>query len=211
MMSAANRMLNRLIRATEQFLKADGFQRRQRSFYRNSEEVTWMINIQKHRYSTPEELEFTINVGVFCTRLHDALWPELDGAGAEAGAHFQVSERIGFLMPRREDHWWRVTEKTDLEMLKVEIMGVITICALPFLGRFQSLADLRKHFVTLLKKGSESYLHALNIAGLDAMSRKSGTVERSITKLRDVARREGISDDVVAEKVFRVQRLAQAK
>jgi hypothetical protein len=107
---------------------------------------------------------------VVCEALLDSYEPPLTTAGS---AHGHLQERIGWLMPRPADHWWDITEATDVTALTSEVSDLIATKAAPYVmqyldtdalialwesGRSPGLTEKRR--VEYLDKLKKSQYHA---------------------------------------------------
>jgi hypothetical protein len=130
-------------------LKAHGFKKRALTFHRRMGDNFAVLQFQKRRTSTSASVEFTINVGVFSGRVQRALalstWvPDFADAPNEPECHLR--ERIGLLMPERQDTWWAVRHDTNPSELGAKLRAVLETHALPFLAARTSDEGLRDHW-----------------------------------------------------------------
>ena len=116
-------------------LRESGIKGSGQNYHLNSDSHWALIGIQKSIYSTSEGLEFTINLFVVSREIWDAerkkhsYFPEKPTANAHwfIGWHM----RIGRLLPGGQDHWWHLSQETNLENLSEEILDVIFTKAVP--------------------------------------------------------------------------------
>lgn len=100
-------------------------------------EWTRIINIQLSRWNSADDVQFTLNFGVFVERLHRlAERPAPPGALREPDCI--VRARYGSLTPSRLDHWWKVNPQTDVPELIRDVTGALVSYGLPWLA---SLTD----------------------------------------------------------------------
>ena len=95
----ARSLAQEAFRHAREAMKQRGYRARGKVFWRRTESGnTWIIDVQRSRYSTRDEVRITVNYGVYSAlvgRLHDDLPESVD----VARAHFQ--ERMG----KGDDQW----------------------------------------------------------------------------------------------------------
>jgi hypothetical protein len=97
-----------------------------------------LLGFQKMRFGTRHDVMFTINL-LACSHSEWAALVERKphyGPKPILGAHYEElvwTERIGFLMPEPDDHWWQVLDDTDTEALADEVIGVLREHGVPAL------------------------------------------------------------------------------
>jgi hypothetical protein len=91
-------------------------------------------------------VRFTSNLGIFSERIGEPCWASGSRPPAEPGCHFR--ERIGYLLPQRQDHWWTLNRTTDLDALGDEIEGHVVRLAVPEIDRYISDEGLRDLWLT---------------------------------------------------------------
>lgn len=96
-----------------------------------------VIDVQKHRYSTADEVRFTINLGVACPFVlaEEGLTP---AGKAPPEVLCQYRLRIGQLLPSRQDTWWTVRSTmiaVETEVLGSTIVDTLLDVAIPALER----------------------------------------------------------------------------
>ena len=102
-------------------------------------EWTRIINIQLSRWNSADDVQFTLNFGVYIERLQQlAERPAPSGTLREPDCIVRV--RYGALTPSRLDHWWKVNSQTDVSELIRDVTGALVAYGLPW---FDSLTDYR--------------------------------------------------------------------
>jgi hypothetical protein len=116
-----------------------------------------VLNFQRSRQSTAEEVRFTVNVGVASERLRRSTHEWREGS-PPAEADCALRRRIGFLLPDRPpaDYWWIVDADTDLDRLSADLTGYLLGAGIPFLRTFPTDEALRDHWVAALDAGELS-------------------------------------------------------
>lgn len=143
--SVLEQRLKGILRAwVDPCLKPLGFRKRAFSYSRPTDEVWWVVNVQRSRWNTHEQCEFTINLGVYVPKV-DAL------AFGRACRHPSIARctlqtRLGML-PKGIDEWWtiRIDDEHPAQMdsaIGQVLASLLKTHGLPFLQRFQSLRSV---------------------------------------------------------------------
>jgi hypothetical protein len=94
-----------------------------------------LIGFQKSVFSDADELKFTINLYVVPKERWEAERTERSylPTNPTANVHWPVGwvKRIGYLLPKGQDHWWTLDANTDIKDLADEIVEVICNTAVP--------------------------------------------------------------------------------
>jgi len=186
----------------DKFLSTEGFHRSGKHFIKQmpDKKVRWNIWSQRSKYTTAEQTEFTFEVYAEWkhrpARSED--WkPKTTWYGA-------VGNRIGCLMPKKEDTWWKLTEGTSVDFLSDQINGVMSSCVLPYLylKQFQTEEGIKNYFRAL---PIDNYFTAVSMLEFDLMEKKpSSEIEESINKARRLGRKSGVYKEVIEADVQRV-------
>ena len=120
-------------------LRASGYAGSGQDYHRRIGENWAAINVQKDRYSTADDLRFTVNVGTASTavRLEDGF--AADAPAREVDCHWRA--RIGMLLPEHRDRWWTVRSQSrpdELDKLGASLVDVLGTHALPKLEAMAS-------------------------------------------------------------------------
>ena len=99
---------------------------------------TRIINIQLSRWNSADDVQCTLNFGVFIERLHQLAERPTPPPGALREPDCIVRARYGSLTPSRLDHWWQVNSQTDVPELIRGVTGALISYGLPWLA---SLTD----------------------------------------------------------------------
>ncbi|MCW8140521.1 MAG: DUF4304 domain-containing protein [Planctomycetota bacterium] len=132
-------------RDLQPLLKNAGYLKRRFTFHRRAASGSVaLIQLQRSQYSTGSELRFTVNLSLWSPAAHEALgrlgWvPPVKKVPTEPAC--QVRQRIGFLMPKRADLWWKVTATTPHDM--ADVRTAIESKAMPFLESIETDEGLR--------------------------------------------------------------------
>ena len=95
--------------------------------------MNWgLINFQKSRNSSSVEIHFTINIGVCSYELRRLVGIGVVDIKSKPGVdECQWKQRIGFLMPNKDDYWWQISLDTAVEGMAKEIQNVLNVLAIP--------------------------------------------------------------------------------
>jgi len=121
-MSKATETIDRVIRAgLAPRLKAEGFKKQARNFYRRSDLRTDVVIIQASRWNEGASGSFTLNLGVYFPEVTEmAGGPRPPEVPKEY--HCSVRARIGHLMPAGTDLWWDVSDEINEQNLAKEVV-----------------------------------------------------------------------------------------
>ena len=128
-------MLSRLHKET---MKAKGFKKSGSSFRAVLPDGTSkIISFQRSAFNSCGECRFTVNIGLYFQK--DMENPDLRFKEYEC----QIRTRVSGISKRYVgDHWWRITEVTDAEILYEEIVQLMEEELLPWLNQFQTRRDV---------------------------------------------------------------------
>jgi hypothetical protein len=98
-----------------------------------------LIEFQKSTKSSRDKIIFTVNLAVICGALLEPGQPSLEKARC-TNAHLR--QRIGMLMPGRQDKWWEISESTAVDALTSEVSEVIASDGAPFVVRYLDVNEL---------------------------------------------------------------------
>jgi hypothetical protein len=121
-----------LLKATGERLKPLGFVKRANVFRLLLAGNCGLIEFQRSVSNSSEILKFTVNLGVVCGELLDR-GPSGIQNSRMTDAH--LSERIGFLLPQRNDKWWEMTGSTDRALLVEEVVRLLVEEGVPYVRR----------------------------------------------------------------------------
>lgn len=134
-----------LLKAVEIFLKQEGLTKKGDTYYLAQDGNLGLINFQRSRDIIKGGTKFTINLGVFSSRLSEALPYSVKGKPAIEDCHWR--ERAGFLLPQKKDHWWIVLEGQSIENLATEMIAALKGVLLPELKKCISDESLKNKWM----------------------------------------------------------------
>jgi uncharacterized protein DUF4304 len=144
---------NHLLKVAYASMKPRGFSRKGQSFYLYRHANWGIVNFQKSTGSTREKILFTINLGVASTRLL-----EFFESGRFSDRRPNIwdchwHERIGSLLPGRQDTWWSIDATTPLEELTQTLCGHLQDVGIPEIEKHISDVALRDLWLTEFVSG----------------------------------------------------------
>jgi len=118
--------------AYQRDLRAVGFRRQGNHIHRRFNDLIHSFNFQASRLAAGE---FTVNLLVTSEALY-RYWTGRPLPANPATAFFPIQQRIGNLMPERQDRWWTID--TDQEILSRDVRHALLTYGLPFFDAFSS-------------------------------------------------------------------------
>jgi hypothetical protein len=156
-------------------LRDAGFSGSGQDFHRRIGRNWAVVNFQRDRYSTAQELRFTVNLGTASAAALAASGEDPDAPPPEVICHWR--QRIGALLPLHHDVWWTIrdsADQSDLHALTQEVGDALTERAMPELERMANDQAI------LLSSSSDRAFLELSPAEQDVVGpilRESGTEE----------------------------------
>ena len=141
-------------------LKPLGFKKKANNFYLQLDGLGQIINIQKSRYGTKQDVGFTINTGIFVPEywLESFNYNSKGLPGYPTEPECLIRQRIGQLR-NETDIWYDVNEQTDVDKLVSQMNAEIENYILPYFRRLgtvdkmlQELESTEMPFISLLGK-----------------------------------------------------------
>jgi hypothetical protein len=126
-------------------LKAAGFRKAGRGFYRTTSGLWQVVHFQASQWNSPLAAQFTVNLNIVQPFFHE-VWSGRPFPANPASAVPILSQRIGMLMPGGLDHWWEVTASTEVNLAGTEIAEAIADLGLPFLTDCADVEKLLQEF-----------------------------------------------------------------
>lgn len=185
-------------------LTPEGFRRSKAEFRRrlSNGQVRWNISFQKSQYSTSEQSKFTVWVHAEWKH-RPAYCEDLEPSTTWYGG---AGDRIGYLMPQKQDTWWQFDKRTCPSLLSTEVNSVLWSCGLTFLRQFEAEEDIRDYLRSATEGEMKSnYLHSLTMLSFDVLeSKPSVEIEKSIERVRQLGRRNGVKESVTDAAIQRL-------
>lgn len=153
-------------------LKPLGFKKAGDSFFYNQDSNIGLINFQKSNSSPSGIILFTINIGVYSSSLNIFDRPEIKSKPLISDCHWR--QRIGFLLPKKQDHWWQINDAILLPDLVNEILDVLKTVAIPEMKKWISDQSLEESWMNGVSSGlTEPQMYLYLIALLKANGKSS--------------------------------------
>jgi hypothetical protein len=142
----AQRVLDQVIgKSLTPILRPLEFKKTGHNFRRALAHCTQVVNVQASSWSSAEELQFTVNMGVFYPEIL-ALGP-IDGWKPSPSGppeyKCQLRARLSQFMPGGEGKWWTIHAGDDAAPVADELMDVFEAYGLPWLEMARSFEDAR--------------------------------------------------------------------
>lgn len=153
-------------------LKDRGFRKSRQTFWKDSDMILAVISFQKSQWNSNEVVSFTVNVGIASKRLMPA-HPAHRPPRVEACV---VQERIGWLLPIREDLWWEIRSDTDIDRVADDVKAAIVRGVLPFIRRFPNDQALLSYWAEAIAYGGRS-LHTMRFGAALSLAAALGNDE----------------------------------
>lgn len=103
-------------------LGASGFKKKGRVFRKPTDNQTQILDVQLSRWNTHANVQFTINLGLFCPSISAYLKQPF--TETPTTAHCPARVRVGELMSAGKDHWWEVLPDSRADDLAAELRFV---------------------------------------------------------------------------------------
>lgn len=160
-------------------LKAYLARRLASSGYVGSGDIVWrkvrdtvvVVETQKDRkYSTKEEVRFTVNVGISVDALRDAVAVAAEGGPSSSEVpppekcHWR--QRLGYLLSAQSDVWWSVRDEQTAQLVCDEIAAGLIDIALPKVEAMASSEALVRLWQEGRGQGLTEYERRINLARL---------------------------------------------
>jgi Domain of unknown function (DUF4304) len=116
-----------------------GFRRRGTHMRAVSQGNSALIEFQRSRWNSKDQLGFTVNLAVVCGEL---LTPDEPPMDKTRSFHGHLRMRIGSFLPIRQDKWWEITATTDTHALATEVSELIVREGAPYVLRFLDTKEL---------------------------------------------------------------------
>lgn len=155
-------MLKEIIKETiAPLYKAKGFKKRGNNFAKDCGEFALTVNIQSSRWNTADEVEFTINTGIFTDKLFGTFY-DFAPPQFPTEVNSVLRQRITELK-NIPDHWYKLSSDTNIEELKKQIEADIETVIFSYFERFNSIDDVIKEMEQYEEQGKYETPHFLTI------------------------------------------------
>lgn len=180
----ASELYKELIKEISSLLKAKGFSRKGNCFYLRQGNNWGLLDFQKSRKSTADEVSFTINLGVCSGRLLEFFSPDLlEQKPSIEACHWR--ERVGFLFPEHQDKWWLVRGIEPLDSLENELKGCLVEVAIPELEQHLSDEQLSSEWSSGKSPGLTDIQRLVNLSVLLKVAGADSALREILKELED--------------------------
>ncbi|ACU07077.1 hypothetical protein FIC_00622 [Flavobacteriaceae bacterium 3519-10] len=120
-------------------LKPLGFKKKENNFYLKLDRIGQIINVQKSVWGNKNNIDFTINTGIFVPEYWLAFYDFINKGLPDYPTEPEclIRKRIGTIR-NQHDTWYHIKETTDEEQLIVEMRKNLTEFILPYFDRLNS-------------------------------------------------------------------------
>lgn len=159
-------VLKQIVKETvSPLLKRYSFKKKGNNFARTLPDLSWTLNVQSSRWNTSEEVEFTMNTGIFTDKLFGTYYqfePPVFPSEVDSVLRLRISELKKTLYDQG-DVWYKLTPSTDLEKLKKKIEQDIEEVVIPHFQQFQTIKDVIQGLENREEQGFYECPHFLTI------------------------------------------------
>ncbi len=141
------------------------FKKTGRTFRRELEQLTWIIEFQVRNRTNPDLLDFTINGGIFVPNVVSTYTPRAEPK-RPTESDCTLTFRIGMLREDRLDKWWAIDKETSTEQMSAigtEVRSRIEDEMLPFLAKFENPGDVVAALTSSSQIGHDVFLNPPNL------------------------------------------------
>ena len=167
-------------------IKSVGFNKYGDTFYVNKFRNWGLINFQKSRSSTSLATLFTINLGISSNILRQNDGIDLSKKPIIWDCHWR--KRIGFILEVKQDYWWELTDRTDLDKLSSDVIGMLNNRGIPELNEHINDESLISEWLNNVGSGlTELQIYVnlttiLKLKGSDTLSEVIEAIRKQISK-----------------------------
>lgn len=180
----ASELYKELIKEISSFLKSKGYSRKANCFYLRQGKNWGLLDFQKSRKSTVDEVLFTINLGVSSSRLQEFFAPDLLEQKPSI-EDCQWRERVGSLLPEHQDKWWLVQGNETFDSLVNEIKSCLVEIAIPELEQHLSDEKLGSVWSSGNSPGLSDIQRLVNLSVLLKMAGADSFLREILKELED--------------------------
>lgn len=117
-------------------LKQHGFKKKDLTWNKSKDGLVQVVDFQLSRFSSDEEKDFTINLGVFYSQVWKKCWakePPKFIKEEDCFPRIRIGQLLNGFSEESTDRWWSCSAKTNKDELGKEIEGLLEEKCLPFL------------------------------------------------------------------------------
>ena len=180
----ASETYKELIKKIGYSLKEEGFSRIGNTFHQRRGSNWGLLDFQKSRKSTADEVMFTINVGVCSGKLLKFFSPDLlERKPSIEVCHWR--ERLGFLLPEQRDKWWAVRNNEPFEPMMSQLKDALLQTAVPAIARHISDEQLCSEWSSGKSSGLTDIQRLVNLSVLLKLAGADSALRKVLRELKD--------------------------
>ena len=165
----------------QEVLKPFGFKKKANNFYLQLEELGQIINIQKSKWSTKDEISFTINTGIFVPEYWSVFYnyqnEEIPKFPTEPTC--LIRKRIGEIR-NQKDTWYELKNRTNENIIIEEMKSNIIDFIFPYFENLNTKQKLLSEIENLLVSPSLSKM--ITFAELNQLDNAKAEYQKLLTK-----------------------------
>jgi Domain of unknown function (DUF4304) len=149
-------------------LKKLGFRKQGLHFFHSSDAATCHLDIQASQWSAPDCASFTVNLWSYLPAIAVVKGEEPIAEPLKQKLRAHCGIRIGHLLPKPEDFWWRIQYPSDVPKVAADLASTIEKYGIPYLDRIATLtgvAELSGYIPTIGNNPTEPKAIALRLLG----------------------------------------------
>lgn len=180
----ASETYKKMIKDISTLFKDRGFSRAHNCFYLQQGNNWGLMEFQKSGKSTPDEILFTINMGVCSGKLYE-FFSSKSLVRKPTIQACQWRERIGFVLPDRQDKWWLIRSTDPLPPLMNELKDCLGRVGIPIIEQYLSDEKLCDEWSSGKSPGLTDIQRLVNLSVLLNASGAYSTLREVVRELED--------------------------
>jgi hypothetical protein len=183
-------------------LKESGFVRRGTCFYLSKANGWGLVEFQKSRKSTADQITFTVNLGVCSRTLLDFFSSHRSQKPSIETCHWR--QRLGFLLSDRQDKWWVIEANDGFQLVVDEVKRALLSVGIPEIQRHLSDQQLCDDWLAGKSPGLTDTQRLINLSVLLEVKGDRDTLQRILQEL-DVRSKGRSTSDMVQRHLRRLR------
>lgn len=156
-------------------MKERSFKKKARTFHKQSNDATLVVNIQASQWNQGVEGQFTVNLGAYFPDV-ETICESLPVKGIPKEYNNTVRKRIGQTMPSNCDKWWEIKPSTNLGNLGSDVALALSEYGLPWLQSMSTKESIKNELVA-----QRQYLRAAGLSLLNGCADEAkGFVQKQL-------------------------------
>jgi len=141
--------------------KKYGFKKKANNFAKIFPEFAWTVNIQSSKWNSDDEVEFTINTGIYNEKLFRVLneWePPNFPIEAESILRLRINQ-----IKNSSENWYKLSKSISVDEVKKQVENDLLNVILPYFDQFKTMEDVIKELEKKEIQGLYENTHYLTI------------------------------------------------